>query len=69
MLLGLFLDSKLDFFDLINEKIKKAMKRINDIRKMNFLLSRSTLLTIYKSFVRPHLDYSDVNYYKPNHSF
>ena len=24
-----------------------------------------TLLTIYKSFVRPHLDYRDILYYQP----
>ena len=66
--LGLFLDSKLSFFDHINEKIKKATKGVNVIRKMNLLLPRSSLLTIYKSFVRPHLDYGDVIYDQPNNS-
>ena len=33
---------------------------------MNLLLPRSSLLTIYKSFVRPHLDYGDVIYDQPN---
>ena len=46
--LGLFLDSKLSFFDHINEKIKKTTKGANVIRKMNLLLSPSSLLTIYK---------------------
>ena len=41
---------------------------INVIRKMNLLLPISSLLTIYKSFVRPHLDYSDVIYDQPNSS-
>ena len=31
-------------------------------------LPRSSLLTIYKSFVRPHLDYGDVIYDQPNNS-
>ena len=66
--LGLFLDSKLSFFDHINEKIKKATKGVNVIRKMNLLLPRSSLLTIYKSFVRPHLDYRYVIYDPPNNS-
>ena len=66
--LGLFLDSKLSFFDHINEKIKKATKGVNVIRKMNLLLPRSSLLTIYKSFVRPRLDYGDVIYDQPNNS-
>ena len=33
---------------------------------MNNVLPRSRLLTIYKSFVRPHLDYGDVLYHQPN---
>ena len=66
--LGLFLDSKLSFFDHTNEKIKKATKGFNFIRKMNLLLPRSSLLTIYKSFVRPHLDYGDVIYDQSNNA-
>ena len=66
--LGLFLDSNLNFSGHINEKIKKATKGINVIRKMNLPLPRSSLLTIYKSFVRPHLDYGDVIYDQPNNS-
>ena len=54
--LGLFLDSKLNFFDDINEKVKKATERVNVIRKINLFLPPSSLQTIYKSFIRPHLD-------------
>ena len=35
---------------------------------MNLSLSRSSLLTIYKSFVRPHLDYDHVIYDQPNNT-
>ena len=35
---------------------------------MSLSLPRSSLLTIYKSFVRPHLDYGDVTYDEPNNS-
>ena len=66
--LGLFLDSKLSFFDHVNEKIKKATKGVNVIRKMNLLLPRCSLLTIYKPFFRPHLDYGDVLYDQTNNS-
>ena len=31
----------------------------------SLLLSRKSLLTIYKSFVRPNLDYADIIYDKP----
>ena len=32
------------------------------IRKLQPVIPRAALLTIYKSFVRPHLDYGDVIY-------
>ena len=35
---------------------------------MNLLLPRSSLRTIYKSFVGPHLDYGDVINDQPNNS-
>ena len=62
----MFLDSKLSFFDHISEKIKKITKGVNVKRKMNLLLPRFSLVTIYKSFVKPHLDYGDVIYDQPN---
>ena len=62
------LDSKLNVFDHINEKVKKATKRVNVVRKINLFLPPSSLQTIYKSFVRPHLDYADVIYDQPNNS-
>ena len=57
-LLELYLDTKLNFFEHINEK--KAVKGINVIKKLNGTLLPSSLLTIFKSFIRPHLDYGDV---------
>ena len=66
--LRLLLDSKPSFFDHINEQNKKATKGVNVIRKIHLLLPLSSLLTIYKSFVRPHLDYGDVIYDQPNNS-
>ena len=32
------------------------------IRKLQPIIPRAALLTIYKSFLRPHLDYGDVIY-------
>ena len=60
--LGLTLDHKLTFQYHVNEKIKKAMKRIGLLQKRQSILLRKSLLTIYKSFIRPHLDYGDVVY-------
>ena len=36
------------------------------MRKRNLSLSRSSFITIYKCFTRPHLDYGDVIYDQPN---
>ena len=61
---------KLTFKHHINEKINNANKCIGIIRKLNNILPRSTLLTIYRSFIRSHLDYGDVIYDQPeNESF
>ena len=60
--LGLTLDHKLAFQYHVNEKMKKAMKRIGLLRKLQSILPRTSLLTIYKSFIRPRLDYGDVDY-------
>ena len=40
------------------------------MRKLQSVLPRITLVTIYKAFVRPHLDYGDILYYQAfNNSF
>ena len=46
--LGVFLDKKLNFQHHIKEKIAKASKGIGVIKKLNNVLPRNTLLTIYK---------------------
>ena len=60
--LGVYLDMKLNFKLHIKEKISKAMKGICIIKKLSNVLPRKSLITIYKSFVRPHLDYGDLIY-------
>ena len=57
---------KLNFKLHIKEKISKAMKGICIIKKLSNVLPRKSLITIYKSFVRPHLDYVDLIYDQPN---
>ena len=42
--------------------MNKVNKTIGLLRKLQNILPREPLLTIYKSFVRPHLDYGDVIY-------
>ena len=36
------------------------------MKKNSLILSRKSLLTIYKSFLRPNLDYADIIYNKPS---
>ena len=40
----------------------KVNKAIGLLRKLYNTLPRLPLLTIYKSFIRPHLDYGDIIY-------
>ena len=60
--LGIFLDTKLDFQEHLKSIFSKVNKTIGLLRKLHHILPRSPLLTIYKSFIRPHLDYGDIIY-------
>ena len=63
--LGLILDEKLNFKDHLKEKMSKAYKGKDVLRKLQNIIPRNSLLTIYKSFICPHLDYGDI-YHQPN---
>ena len=63
--LGLILDKKLFFECHVNEKILKANKGIGILNRLRELLPRASLITIYKSYIRPHLDYGDIIYDNP----
>ena len=56
--LGVFLDKKLNF--------QHHIKGIGVIKKLKNVLLRNALLTIYKSFERPHLDYGNTLYHHLN---
>ena len=60
--LGILLDVQLDFQGHLKNIYSKVNKTIGLLRKLNNTLPRLPLLTIYKSFIRPHLDYGDVIY-------
>ena len=61
-LVGMILDTKLDFQEHLKDKLSKISKTIGLLRKLQKILTRPPLLTIYKSFIRPHLDYGDILY-------
>ena len=63
--LGLFLQFKLNFEKHLSEKIKKAKRIIGIMKHLNYLLPLKTLNQMYKSLVRPHLDYCDIIYHIP----
>ena len=58
----MFLDTKLDFKGHLKSIFDKVNKTIGLLRKLHNTLPRLPLLTIYKSFIRPHLDYDDIIY-------
>ena len=60
--LGLTLDRILSFNEHINDKICQASKGVGRRRKLHTILPRNSLLTIYKTFIRPLLDYADMTY-------
>ena len=68
--LGIYLDEKLNFSNNTKENISKANKGIGTLRKLYKVLPRNDLITIYKSFIRPHLDYGAIIFDQPeNESF
>ena len=59
----MFIDSNLNFSEYLKTIFQKANKTIGLLRKLQLLLPRAPLkITIYKSFIRPHLDYIDMIY-------
>ena len=60
--LAMILDATLNFQEQIKNLLTKVNKTIGLLQKLQNILPRESLLTIFKSFVRPHLDYGDVIY-------
>ena len=57
--LGSTLDLKLNFDEHISSILSQVNKLYAVLWKLQTVLSMHSLLTIYKAFIRPHLDYSD----------
>ena len=60
--LGVILDAKLTFEEHLKNVFNKTNKTIGLLRNLSNLLLRPALVTIYKAFVRPYLNYGDVLY-------
>ena len=64
--LGMILDSNLSFNNHLENKIAKANQGLGVMIQLKKWLSFRVLETIYKLYVRPHLDYGDVLYHTAN---
>ena len=60
--LALILDNKLNSNEHLKGVLDKISKTIGLICKFQPILPRFSLLTIYKTFIRSHLDYGDIIY-------
>ena len=63
--LRFILDLKLNFNIHANNRIYKNWKMIGIIKRLSVIVPKKVLVTIYKSFIRSHLDYRDLLYDKP----
>ena len=62
--LGLVLDNRLLFEEYLTAMGAKVSRTIALLCKLQHILPRHALITIYKSFIRPYLDYGDILYDK-----
>ena len=60
--LGIILDTRFYFEKHLETVVCKINKTIGLIPKLQNLLPRTALITLYKAFVRPHLYYRDIIY-------
>ena len=60
----MILDAKLNFREHIKNVLTKVNKTIGLLQKLQNILPQGSLFTIFKLFVRPHLDYGDVIYHQ-----
>ena len=60
--LGMVLGAKLDFSLHLKNVQNKVNKTLGLLCKLQDTLPRTLLLTIFKSFIRPHLHYGDIIY-------
>ena len=68
--MGVYLAKTLDFREDLWNILKKVHWTISLSRKLQNNLPRALLMTIYKFFIRPHLDYEDILHHETfNNSF
>ena len=65
----LFWTIKLIFDVHVQNKASKYNKIVGIVKRLSIIFLRNALLTLYKMFIRPHIDYADMFYGKPNNEF
>ena len=60
--LGLKLDKKLSFKEHLKNEFAKVHRGNGILKKLSGFLPRHSLITLYKSFIGPQLDYVDIIY-------
>ena len=60
--LGIILDESLSFEEHLKTISVKINKTLYLLRKLQNVLPSAALITLYKSFIRPYLDYGDIIY-------
>ena len=60
--LGMILDSNLIYGHHIKSILNRVNKTIGLLCKFQLIHPRHSLIVIYKTFIRPHLDYGDLLY-------
>ena len=60
--LVIFLDARLTFEENLKVITTKVNKTIGLLRKLQKTFPRPVLITMYKTFLKPHLDYGDIIY-------
>ena len=60
------LDCKLSFNEHIDTKLAKARQGLGIMKQLKKWVACTVLESIYKLYVRPHLDYGDMDVATPN---
>ena len=63
--LGIILDKQLSFTSHINSKLSIARRGLGIISRLRKYLPRITLELIFKTFIRPLLEYGDIIFHQP----
>ena len=63
--LGIILDKQLSFTSHITSKLSIVREGIGTLLRLRKYLPRTTLAQIYKTIIRPHLEYGDIIFHQP----